>query len=983
MMADPGRAVHSESADTSLERSSPVHSNSSTVSVDQHQSQKQQQQQQQQQRANMSQAVSPIRPSSSMSTAGAALSVASTSLSPQPAQPHLDHEQQETPQNSLLNTQLFQHPQQQLKQLPPALQHFQSSAVWDNGPIASISVNVNPQDRMYHPKPYAQPSALPPFSFLQPQGPRFPYAQQQGGDMSEAFPPHFQAAHRRRSMSAPPGGLNLLRTPADGVSSNTLGHDQSNTAECWPTGGSASMPNWPGAIDEEDNWGTDEDEALVTEPAASKSNSGAPHPRFPPTFPAPHHQQPHHPHPGQPGFSLLDYPESIPSPPHTPLILRSPSGQPQQQQPYTFPSSTLHSQLPSSHHPNQFGSSYNHAPGGGMQQWRLHQQQPQSLPPSHMPHHPRVHHLMYNNAARMGRQSDMDNGGYQQYSHPHAPIVRAGSAPPIHMTPNSPSLSSPNTLLHHPQQSPGVYVTQSTPPVFPSQLFSANNHSFRPNPHAEADENNAVTQLQPSNDPPRKMYRCPKEGCVKIYKNTNGLKYHLEQGRCDIDGDKTGGVITGILAGNRPSDHSFGNSGGLGHSDSSVPGVQSGVQSHQPGPMGGMVPPRAPEGTDHFSPQESYSQPTFGMNGGGVSGVSPNRQQSLAYRRPTSPRQPVGFHPYSRPQQHPQQQHTEQHSPQLPNHAPLPNAEFTNYFGERLMIPSSQSPQHQQQQQGQTQVDLEKETELSDHHLSAEPSLVGDSNFSEDGTDPISDHQMPTSIPSSSSLASSTLPIAQPGFHPHLQVAPPPLTMTGSDPLSVSGLGLRYSPVPSSPYQSQQMLHHPMNYPAPPPPQQQLQLQSPQPMHGIANPYARYPSHPYPPPHFPLQQPSLHHHHHQQPQPQQQQHMPTHIPPHHINSHPTQTCTPTASPIPHHLTLPIHHPHHHPYRSMTSAPFLQSPPTPPPSDRPYWCKVPTCGKRYKNLNGLKYHAKAVHPTLDFKDHVKGGMAKPGSAIPHA
>ncbi|RKO88907.1 hypothetical protein BDK51DRAFT_44306 [Blyttiomyces helicus] len=39
--------------------------------------------------------------------------------------------------------------------------------------------------------------------------------------------------------------------------------------------------------------------------------------------------------------------------------------------------------------------------------------------------------------------------------------------------------------------------------------------------------------------------------------------------------------------------------------------------------------------------------------------------------------------------------------------------------------------------------------------------------------------------------------------------------------------------------------------------------------------------------------------------------------------------------------------------------------------RPYWCKVRGCGKKYKNLNGLKYHAKAAHPEMDFKMDVKG------------
>ncbi|KNC97821.1 uncharacterized protein SPPG_06817 [Spizellomyces punctatus DAOM BR117] len=39
--------------------------------------------------------------------------------------------------------------------------------------------------------------------------------------------------------------------------------------------------------------------------------------------------------------------------------------------------------------------------------------------------------------------------------------------------------------------------------------------------------------------------------------------------------------------------------------------------------------------------------------------------------------------------------------------------------------------------------------------------------------------------------------------------------------------------------------------------------------------------------------------------------------------------------------------------------------------RPYWCRVPGCGKKYKNLNGLKYHAKVTHPDMDFKNEVKG------------
>ncbi|KAI8804859.1 hypothetical protein BJ742DRAFT_429429 [Cladochytrium replicatum] len=45
--------------------------------------------------------------------------------------------------------------------------------------------------------------------------------------------------------------------------------------------------------------------------------------------------------------------------------------------------------------------------------------------------------------------------------------------------------------------------------------------------------------------------------------------------------------------------------------------------------------------------------------------------------------------------------------------------------------------------------------------------------------------------------------------------------------------------------------------------------------------------------------------------------------------------------------------------------------------RPYFCKVPNCRsssngvRRYKNLNGLKYHARVSHPELDFTRQVKG------------
>jgi hypothetical protein len=37
--------------------------------------------------------------------------------------------------------------------------------------------------------------------------------------------------------------------------------------------------------------------------------------------------------------------------------------------------------------------------------------------------------------------------------------------------------------------------------------------------------------------------------------------------------------------------------------------------------------------------------------------------------------------------------------------------------------------------------------------------------------------------------------------------------------------------------------------------------------------------------------------------------------------------------------------------------------------KPFWCQL--CSKRYKNVNGLKYHGKVEHASFDFELEVKG------------
>jgi hypothetical protein len=35
--------------------------------------------------------------------------------------------------------------------------------------------------------------------------------------------------------------------------------------------------------------------------------------------------------------------------------------------------------------------------------------------------------------------------------------------------------------------------------------------------------------------------------------------------------------------------------------------------------------------------------------------------------------------------------------------------------------------------------------------------------------------------------------------------------------------------------------------------------------------------------------------------------------------------------------------------------------------RSFLCRIEGCGKRYKNLNGIKYHARMHHPNVPFVD----------------
>ncbi|KAJ3416535.1 Origin recognition complex subunit 2 [Chytridiales sp. JEL 0842] len=90
---------------------------------------------------------------------------------------------------------------------------------------------------------------------------------------------------------------------------------------------------------------------------------------------------------------------------------------------------------------------------------------------------------------------------------------------------------------HHPHNPIFRAALSSHPYLSPATQQMMNNYMAA---HA------ALQQMQqgldraesPTSDGERervKMYKCPRPGCTKIYKNANGLKYHLEKGSCETD----------------------------------------------------------------------------------------------------------------------------------------------------------------------------------------------------------------------------------------------------------------------------------------------------------------------------------------------------------------------------------------------------------------------------------------------------------------
>ncbi|KAJ3176904.1 hypothetical protein HDU85_006501 [Gaertneriomyces sp. JEL0708] len=127
------------------------------------------------------------------------------------------------------------------------------------------------------------------------------------------------------------------------------------------------------------------------------------------------------------------------------------------------------------------------------------------------PHpHPRIHTLMH---------SEPRSPPQPQHHHPHGHHTGVLSAPPEHAPqfPSDLAFSHP-TSPRYPTPPPRPQSAPPTPAIPQPYYF----------PHDPA-------TMMDSLERPTRLHKCPKPYCSKVYKNANGLKYHLEKGSCELD----------------------------------------------------------------------------------------------------------------------------------------------------------------------------------------------------------------------------------------------------------------------------------------------------------------------------------------------------------------------------------------------------------------------------------------------------------------
>ncbi|KAJ3284948.1 hypothetical protein HDU79_007731 [Rhizoclosmatium sp. JEL0117] len=173
------------------------------------------------------------------------------------------------------------------------------------------------------------------------------------------------------------------------------------------------------------------------------------------------------------------------------------------------------------HHPyadtNSSSGNSSRRKGNRNQQQQHIQQQTQS---QHVQHHPD----QFNSYMDPSHQSHLDH--HQMYQHHQDTMYHGG----VH-----------HTSLHLEHGGFGDPTVQEFDPITGAPIPMAPPPTA-PAPPAVIERVSTSAHLASSivavdNGKGAKVYKCPRPLCTKVYKNPNGLKYHLDRGACEVDHD--------------------------------------------------------------------------------------------------------------------------------------------------------------------------------------------------------------------------------------------------------------------------------------------------------------------------------------------------------------------------------------------------------------------------------------------------------------
>ncbi|TPX34205.1 hypothetical protein SmJEL517_g03100 [Synchytrium microbalum] len=136
-----------------------------------------------------------------------------------------------------------------------------------------------------------------------------------------------------------------------------------------------------------------------------------------------------------------------------------------------------------------------------------------------------------------GREDDaLGELDEDEWTNQHAPPVRAGSAPPVSSSASSNNngntgTNSSNVIMREERGRAVERVKKGTHAM--GRSLSPGSASGRMD--SEDRMAGGSSSSHKTSSSPKRLYKCPKPFCSKVYKNSNGLKYHLERGQCEAD----------------------------------------------------------------------------------------------------------------------------------------------------------------------------------------------------------------------------------------------------------------------------------------------------------------------------------------------------------------------------------------------------------------------------------------------------------------